>query len=81
MVFSFVAPQSGQVNVTLKGPFEKAIYVKLGQCSNQPIQCVRHTNFDTASTSFTAAKGETYFVYIDSTHDDEWGGFNLSISY
>ncbi len=81
LVFSFVAPQSGQVNLTLTGPFEKAIYVMLGSCTNQPIQCVRRTDFATASTSFIATSGDTFYVFVDSTSDGEWGAFDLSISY
>ncbi|MGE0325707.1 MAG: hypothetical protein AB7K71_25025 [Polyangiaceae bacterium] len=81
LVFSFVAPQSGQVYLSLTGPFEKAIYVMLGSCTNQPIQCVRRTDFATANTSFIATSGDTFYVFVDSTSDGEWGAFDLSISY
>jgi hypothetical protein len=80
-VFRYVAPQSGTLFVnTTSGGFEKVLYYSDGVCG-MPVACDRSAGYGAANLSINTVSGETYWIVIDGSDQEEWGSTTLSLGY
>ena len=77
VVYTFLAPAGAPLNITMEAEFDGVMILSRGGCN--PVE--NAVDCGTAQISLNAQVGGRYYLFIDGNAEQEWGEYNVQISF